>query len=167
MWPADRPDLKQRVLIAFVALARRQGRHGAGALFLQMGDRRADRARAAPPSYRAAPHRRRRWRWCSPTMSGASSRPALHQLRDALFARVGQHAVRQLAYRTFLHLHDLSLRFHLERRTGGLSRIIERGTTGIENDRPPRHPEHRADGARVRADRRRSSGTSSASGTSS
>ena len=55
------------------------------------------------------------------------------QIRDALFARVGLHAVRQLAYPTFVHLHDLSLRFHLERRTGGLSRIIERGTTGIEN----------------------------------
>ena len=54
------------------------------------------------------------------------------QLRDALFARVGQHAVRQLAYRTFVHMHELSLRFHLERRTGGLSRIIERGTKGIE-----------------------------------
>ncbi len=55
-----------------------------------------------------------------------------NQLRDALFARVGQHAVRQLAYKTFVHVHDLSLRFHLERRTGGLSRIIERGTKGIE-----------------------------------
>jgi ABC-type transport system involved in Fe-S cluster assembly fused permease/ATPase subunit len=56
----------------------------------------------------------------------------LNQLRDALFASVGQHAVRQLAYRTFIHMHQLSLRFHLERRTGGLSRIIERGTKGIE-----------------------------------
>jgi ATP-binding cassette, subfamily B, heavy metal transporter len=56
----------------------------------------------------------------------------LNQLRDALFARVGQHAVRQLAYRTFVHLHELSLRFHLERRTGGLSRVIERGVKGIE-----------------------------------
>jgi ABC-type transport system involved in Fe-S cluster assembly fused permease/ATPase subunit len=56
----------------------------------------------------------------------------LNQLRDALFASVGQHAVRQLAYRTFVHMHQLSLRFHLERRTGGLSRIIERGTKGIE-----------------------------------
>jgi ABC-type bacteriocin/lantibiotic exporter with double-glycine peptidase domain len=56
----------------------------------------------------------------------------LNQLRDALFARVGQHAVRQLAYRTFVHMHELSLRFHLERRTGGLSRVIERGTKGIE-----------------------------------
>ncbi|NRQ14129.1 ABCB family ABC transporter ATP-binding protein/permease [Ensifer sesbaniae] len=56
----------------------------------------------------------------------------LNQLRDALFASVGQHAVRQLAYKTFVHMHQLSLRFHLERRTGGLSRIIERGTKGIE-----------------------------------
>ncbi|MFL0694356.1 MAG: ABCB family ABC transporter ATP-binding protein/permease [Agrobacterium tumefaciens] len=56
----------------------------------------------------------------------------LNQLRDALFASVGQHAVRQLAYKTFVHMHQLSLRFHLERKTGGLSRIIERGTKGIE-----------------------------------
>ncbi|WP_322883084.1 ABC transporter ATP-binding protein/permease [Sinorhizobium medicae] len=56
----------------------------------------------------------------------------LNQLRDALFASVGQHAVRQLAYKTFVHMHQLSLRFHLERRTGKLSRIIERGTKGIE-----------------------------------
>ncbi len=55
-----------------------------------------------------------------------------NQLRDALFARVGQHAVRQLGYKTFVHMHNLSLRFHLERRTGGLSRIIERGVKGIE-----------------------------------
>ncbi|KAA1177913.1 ABC transporter ATP-binding protein/permease [Rhizobium tropici] len=56
----------------------------------------------------------------------------LNQLRDALFASVGQYAVRQLAYKTFVHMHELSLRFHLERKTGGLSRIIERGTKGIE-----------------------------------
>jgi ABC-type transport system involved in Fe-S cluster assembly fused permease/ATPase subunit len=54
------------------------------------------------------------------------------QLRDGLFAKVAQHAVRQLALQTFEHLHRLSLRFHLERRTGGLSRIIERGTKAIE-----------------------------------
>ncbi|MDB5556700.1 MAG: metal transporter permease [Rhizobium sp.] len=56
----------------------------------------------------------------------------LNQLRDAMFASVGQYAVRQLAFKTFVHLHRLSLRFHLERRTGGLSRVIERGTKGIE-----------------------------------
>jgi ATP-binding cassette subfamily B protein len=54
------------------------------------------------------------------------------QLRDILFASVGQHAVRKLAYQTFEHLHKLSLRFHLAKRTGGLSRVIERGTKGIE-----------------------------------
>jgi ATP-binding cassette subfamily B protein len=55
-----------------------------------------------------------------------------NQLRDALFAAVGQHAVRSLATATFRHLHALSLRFHLQRRTGGLSRIVERGAKGIE-----------------------------------
>jgi ABC-type transport system involved in Fe-S cluster assembly fused permease/ATPase subunit len=54
------------------------------------------------------------------------------QLRDVLFASVGQHAVRKLANETFHHLHRMSLRFHLARRTGGLSRVIERGTKGIE-----------------------------------
>jgi ATP-binding cassette, subfamily B, heavy metal transporter len=56
-----------------------------------------------------------------------------NQLRDTLFASVGQYAVRQLSLMTFLHLHRLSLRFHLERRTGGLTRVIERGTKGIES----------------------------------
>ncbi|MCR4282851.1 MAG: ABC transporter transmembrane domain-containing protein, partial [Bauldia sp.] len=55
-----------------------------------------------------------------------------NNLRDALFAKVGQHAVRNLAYKTFVHMHELSLRYHLQRRTGGLSRIIERGVNGIE-----------------------------------
>ncbi len=57
---------------------------------------------------------------------------SLNQLRDALFAAVGQHAVRGLSNRAFSHLHNLSLRFHLRRRTGGLSRVIERGKVGIE-----------------------------------
>jgi len=57
---------------------------------------------------------------------------AFNQIRDALFAAVGQHAVRSLSNRTFRHLHNLSLRFHLQRRTGGLSRVIERGKMGIE-----------------------------------
>jgi ATP-binding cassette subfamily B protein len=57
---------------------------------------------------------------------------ALNQVRDVLFTKVGQHAVRSLNNRTFEHLHKLSLRFHLERRTGGLSRVIERGTRGVD-----------------------------------
>jgi len=56
----------------------------------------------------------------------------LNQIRDVLFTKVGQHAVRELNNRTFEHLHRLSLRFHLERRTGGLSRVIERGTRGVD-----------------------------------
>ena len=54
------------------------------------------------------------------------------ELRDAVFARVAQHAIRQVALKTFRHLHRLSLRFHLDRQTGGLSRAIERGVKGIE-----------------------------------
>ncbi len=54
------------------------------------------------------------------------------QLRDALFAAVGQRALRRLALETFTHIHRLSLRYHLTRKTGGLSRIIERGVKGVE-----------------------------------
>ncbi|MEM9230258.1 MAG: ABC transporter ATP-binding protein/permease [Pseudomonadota bacterium] len=55
-----------------------------------------------------------------------------NQLRDAVFARVGQRALRKLALETFGHIHALSLRYHIERKTGGLSRIIERGVKGVE-----------------------------------
>lgn len=54
------------------------------------------------------------------------------QLRDALFAKVSQRALRQLAGQTFRHIHSLSLSYHISRKTGGLSRIIERGVKGIE-----------------------------------
>src|SRR5471032_449262 len=56
----------------------------------------------------------------------------LTQWRDGIFARVAMHAVRKLAYLTFVHMHELSLRFHLERKTGGLTRVLERGRNGIE-----------------------------------
>lgn len=54
------------------------------------------------------------------------------QLRDVIFARVGQRALRQLALETFTHIHRLSMRYHISRKTGGLSRIIERGVKGVE-----------------------------------
>ena len=57
---------------------------------------------------------------------------AFAQLRDGVFAKVQYHAMRKVAVSTFAHVHTLSLRFHLERKTGGLSRVIERGTKGIE-----------------------------------
>jgi len=55
------------------------------------------------------------------------------ELRDAIFARVGQHAIRAIALQVFQHLHALALRFHLARQTGGLTRAIERGTKGIQS----------------------------------
>jgi len=57
---------------------------------------------------------------------------AFAQLRDGVFAKVQYHAMREVAVSTFAHVHTLSLRFHLERKTGGLSRVIERGTKGID-----------------------------------
>ena len=54
------------------------------------------------------------------------------QFRDGLFAKVAMYAVRRLALITFEHMHKLSLRFHLERKTGGLTRVLERGRNGIE-----------------------------------
>ena len=53
-------------------------------------------------------------------------------LRNALFEKVGQDAARRLAGTVFRHVHDLSLRFHLERRTGSLTKIVERGTKSID-----------------------------------
>lgn len=57
---------------------------------------------------------------------------AFAELRDAVFAKVGQRAIRTVGLETFRHLHALALRFHLDRQTGGLTRAIERGTKGID-----------------------------------
>jgi ATP-binding cassette subfamily B protein len=57
---------------------------------------------------------------------------AFAQLRDGVFAKVLYHAMREVAVQTFAHIHTLSLRFHLERKTGGLSRVIDRGIKGID-----------------------------------
>ena len=129
MWPNERADLKLRVLLAIGAL-----------LLAKIA------TTIVPFAYKAV----------IDALGAASAEPALllgvavpiifvvaygvanimdsafQQLRDILFASVGQHAVRRLALQTFRHLHRLSLRYHLQRRTGGLSRVIERGTKGIE-----------------------------------
>ena len=57
---------------------------------------------------------------------------ATTELRDMIFAKVQERALRLISVEVLEHLHDLSLRFHLDRQTGGLSRAIERGTEGIE-----------------------------------
>ena len=57
---------------------------------------------------------------------------AMGEVRDWVFVRVGQRALRKLALETFTHIHKLSLRYHITRKTGGLSRIIERGVKGVD-----------------------------------
>ncbi len=130
MWPADRADLRARVTWATLLLVVAKLTLVAGPYFFKWAtDALAGDAKSPPPlpSFLLAP--------VALVIAYNVLRLVqlgFNQLRDALFARVGQHAVRQLAFRTFVHMHQLSLRFHLERRTGGLSRIIERGTKGIE-----------------------------------
>ena len=130
MWPQDRPDLRARVVWATVFLLVAKLTLVAGPYFFKWatdalaGDQRTP---LALPALLAAPVMLVvAYNFVRIVQLG------FNQLRDALFASVGQYAVRQLAHRTFVHMHQLSLRFHLERRTGGLSRIIERGTKGIE-----------------------------------
>jgi ATP-binding cassette, subfamily B, heavy metal transporter len=64
---------------------------------------------------------------------GRTMMVAFAQLRDAIFSKVGQRAVREMSSRTFKHLHELSLHYHLSRKTGGLSRIISRGINGVDS----------------------------------
>ncbi|WP_295964073.1 ABC transporter ATP-binding protein/permease [uncultured Bartonella sp.] len=130
MWPSDRPDLKLRVLWAILYLVLSKLVLISVPYFFKYATN-ALNIDYTPPSWLPAV-------FAAPFMMVLAYNLArilqagLNQLRDALFATVGQHAVRRLAYQTFVHMHELSLRFHLERRTGGLSRVIERGTKGIE-----------------------------------
>ena len=130
MWPSDRPDLKLRVLWAVLYLVLSKLVLISVPYFFKYATN-ALNVDYTPPSWLPAI-------FAAPFMMVLAYNVArilqagLNQLRDALFATVGQHAVRRLAYQTFVHMHELSLRFHLERRTGGLSRVIERGTKGIE-----------------------------------
>ncbi len=135
MWPSTRTDLKRRVIMAFVLLV--------GAKFVTisvpfsfkwatdalvaLSEGRATTNTGVLAALVFAP--------VSLVLAYAALRVAmalLTQLRDGLFAKVALHAVRRLAYLTFDHMHALSLRFHLERKTGGLTRVLERGRNGIE-----------------------------------
>ncbi len=130
MWPSGRPDLKMRVVWATVFLLASKLVLLLVPYFFKWAtdalNGRLDAVDILPSFLLGAVMLVLAYNFARILQAG------LNQLRDALFASVGQYAVRQLAYRTFVHLHRLSLRFHLERRTGGLSRVIERGTKGIE-----------------------------------
>jgi ATP-binding cassette, subfamily B, heavy metal transporter len=133
-WPAGRPDLRFRVVVAIAALIL------AKAVTL-----------AVPIAYKAVVDilagETTPGEAAGISALGLAAVPAMlivaygvgrvlmivfAQIRDVWFSSVAQNAVRQLANRTFRHLHALSLRFHLERRTGGLNRVIERGVSGVD-----------------------------------
>ena len=134
IWPTDRRDLQQRVIFATLLLF--------GAKLATV---------AVPFTFK----------WAVDALTGQGSAPiaadswlawtvavpialtlaygvmrvlmaVLTQMRDGWFAKVAMHAVRRLAILTFAHMHNLSLRFHLERKTGGLTRVLERGRNAIE-----------------------------------
>ncbi len=125
LWPKGRPDLKLRVLVSMLCLV-------LGSI-----------AVTTTPLF---------FKWMTQAVSGNPAAIVLSavmgltaaytvarvagqgfaQLRDGIFAKVLYHSVRQVGVSTFAHVHTLSLRFHLDRKTGGLSRVIERGTRGID-----------------------------------
>src|SRR6187455_2285888 len=134
IWPSDRGDLKTRVLGSLLLLlAAKLATIAVPFTFKWATDALANHGTApfAASDWLL-------WIFAAPvalTLAYGAMRilmAAFTQLRDGLFAKVAMHAVRRLAYRTFVHMHELSLRFHLERKTGGLTRVLERGRNGIE-----------------------------------
>ena len=128
LWPQDQPWVKRRVVLAMIALF--------VAKLIAVG---------TPFFYKAAVD----------VLAGEASSDAwllgfgavgatvaygvarlmnvgFQQLRDVIFARVAQRALRSLALQTFTHIHAMSMRYHITRKTGGLSRIVERGVKGVE-----------------------------------
>src|SRR6201981_4053537 len=134
IWPADRRDLKARVIFATVLLfVAKLATVAVPFTFKWATDALAGRATAprAPDNWLA-------WALAAPivmTLAYGATRVVmglLTQWRDGIFAKVAMNAVRRLAMLTFEHIHLLSLRFHLERKTGGLTRVLERGRNAIE-----------------------------------
>src|SRR5580700_8099588 len=134
IWPGDRVDLKMRVVWSVVLLlVAKLATLSVPFTFKWVIDALtgADTAPVQSSNWTL-------WLIASPlimTLSYGGLRilmAVLTQWRDGIFARVAMHAVRKLAFITFVHMHELSLRFHLERKTGGLTRVLERGRLGIE-----------------------------------
>jgi ATP-binding cassette, subfamily B, heavy metal transporter len=131
IWPAGRPDLRWRVVFALIALIIAKGITlmvpiaYKAVVDLLTGEATGKEITAvglaASPVFLIVAYG-----------VGRVMMVVFAQFRDVWFTAVAQNAVRKLANRTFSHLHELSLRFHLERRTGGLNRVIERGVTGVD-----------------------------------
>ena len=131
VWPADRLDLKFRIALAVALMLASKAVTVATPYALKWATDAL--TPAASGQLTALPG----------ALTGAIALTALYgamrilmaltqQGRDALFAAVAMNAVRRLAIEVFVHLHRLSLRFHLERKTGGLTRVLERGRNAIE-----------------------------------
>ena len=134
IWPAERRDLKLRVAAAMVLLLAAK----LATIAVPFTFKWATDALTGQGSAPVAPSSWLLWALTAPilmTIAYGGMRilmAVLTQIRDGIFAQVAMNAVRRLAYRTFEHMHQLSLRFHLERKTGGLTRVLERGRNAIE-----------------------------------
>jgi ATP-binding cassette subfamily B protein len=132
IWPADRADLRLRVMGALVLLLlAKLATVAVPFTFKWATDALAGHPSAPSGSWFG-------WIIAAPilmTIAYGGMRilmAALTQVRDGIFAKVAMNAVRRLALMTFEHMHALSLRFHLERKTGGLTRVLQRGRDAIE-----------------------------------
>jgi ATP-binding cassette subfamily B protein len=134
IWPSDRVDLKMRVAWSVVLLLVAK----LATLTVPFTFKWATDALSGKGTAPVEASNWTLWIVASPLIMTASygalrvMMAVLTQWRDGIFARVAMHAVRKLATITFVHMHELSLRFHLERKTGGLTRVLERGRNGIE-----------------------------------
>jgi ATP-binding cassette subfamily B protein len=134
IWPSDRRDLQVRVVVATLLLFAAK----LATIAVPFTFKWAVDALAGQGSAPIAAESWLTWALTIPilmTLAYSAMRilmATLTQLRDGVFAKVAMHAVRRLAILTFQHMHELSLRFHLERKTGGLTRVLERGRNAIE-----------------------------------
>src|SRR5271154_5492835 len=134
IWPADRSDLKGRVIVATVLLFVAK----LATVAVPFTFKWATDALAGHGTAPLGPDNAVAWALATPVMMTLAYggmrilMAMLTQVRDGIFAKVAMNAVRRLAMLTFEHMHQLSLRFHLERKTGGLTRTLERGRNAIE-----------------------------------
>ena len=134
IWPTDRPDLQRRVGFSMLLLLAAK----LATIAVPFTFKWATDALTGEGTAPVAPSSWLLWVFAAPvamTIAYGGMRilmALLTQARDGIFAQVAMNAVRRLAFRTFEHMHQLSLRFHLERKTGGLTRVLERGRNAIE-----------------------------------
>src|SRR5271166_2451675 len=134
IWPADRRDLKARVMFATVLIFAAK----LATIAVPFTFKWATDALAGHGTAPVGPNDWLAWALATPVMMTLAYggmrilMAVLTQVRDGIFAKVAMNAVRRLAMLTFEHMHQLSLRFHLERKTRGLTRVLERGRNAIE-----------------------------------